>query len=37
VTTLRDNGTSVTSLAQDSSGELYLLEEDGKIYRMTPS
>ena len=37
VTTLRDSGTSVTSLAQDSSGELYLLEEDGKIYRMMPS
>jgi len=37
ITTLRDSGTSVTSLAQDDAGELYLLEEDGKIYRMTPS
>ncbi|MGH2631866.1 MAG: PQQ-dependent sugar dehydrogenase, partial [Tepidiformaceae bacterium] len=37
VTALRDSGTSVTSLAQDNAGELYLLEEDGKIYRMTPS
>ena len=37
VTTLRGSGTSVTSLAQDTSGELYLLEEDGKIYRMAAS
>jgi len=35
-TTLRARGSQVSSLAQDASGELYLLDFDGKIEKLGP-